>query len=633
MITEDSISFLKSIPPFQFLDSSTIKIIADNLSLEFFPKGSMILVEDGPPSDSLRIVKKGGVKIYLSSDDDMVIDYRSEGDSFGYLSLINGDKSRANVQAVEDTLCYLIPREIILKIISTEPVFGEYFMKTFFKNYLDKTYKEMRDRNILFKEGEKLLYTTLIKDLVYKDAITETVDATIKDAAGIMSRHEISSLVLLDGHDIPIGIITDRDLRDKVVSKAVDPASPVKEIMSPNLVTVDAGKTCFDALATMIKFNIHHLLVTENNKLIGVVTNHDFMILQGTSPLSILKNIDRQTNAEDLLAIYEKISQISLMLLKEGVRTTHVMRIITELNDRLLKKIIELSIEEIGNPDHTFAFFVYASEGRKEQTFKSPFHCGIVYENVSSYDQKQEIEAFCSKFIRYLESIFIKCGLPVFDIHPLGENTHIYREISDWENDIINSLNSSNSIYAFKARTLLDARTIYGNESLVTSLRDRLYKRIMKDEKFSSALYIHQTKQKSPVGFFRHFVMDSNGEQTEQFNVKEKGINQIVDALRAMAVMFNINETSTLERLDILSRRGHIPSDLRNDVAASLEFLLHLLLHHQMVEKESSMELDDTIDPEKMSLLEKKTLKEVFQIIPVLRSTMDNAFKRLKAMA
>ena len=243
-----------------------------------------------------------------------------------------------------------------------------------------------------------------------------------------MSKHEISSLVLLDAHDIPIGIITDRDLRDKVVSKAVDPASPVKEIMSPNLVTVDAGKTCFDALATMIKFNIHHLLVTENNKLIGVVTNHDFMILQGTSPLSILKNIDRQTNAEDLLTIYEKISDISLMLLKEGVRTTHIMRIITELNDKLLKKIIELSIEEIGNPDHTFAFFVYASEGRKEQTFKSPFHCGIVYENINSYDQKQEIEAFCSKFIRYLESIFIKCGLPFFDIHPLGESIRISTE-------------------------------------------------------------------------------------------------------------------------------------------------------------------------------------------------------------
>jgi CBS domain-containing protein len=159
MITEDSINFLKGIPPFQFLDDSAIRSIAGNLSMEFFPKNTLVLTQDGPPSDALRVIKKGGVKVYLSNDDEIVIDFKSEGDSFGYLSLISGDKSRANIMAVEDTLCYLIPKNIILDIINQNPNFGEYFMKSFFKNYLDKTYKEMRSKNLLFKEGEKLLYT------------------------------------------------------------------------------------------------------------------------------------------------------------------------------------------------------------------------------------------------------------------------------------------------------------------------------------------------------------------------------------------------------------------------------------------------------------------------------------------
>ena len=151
MITEESIRFLKNTPPFQFLDEVSLRAIADNLSFEFFPKNSMILTQGGPPSESLRVIKKGGVKIFLSNDDEIVIDYKSEGDSFGYLSLISGDRSRTNVLAIEDTICYLLPKQTILQIINREPLFGEYFMKSFFRRYLDKTYKEMRNRNLLFK--------------------------------------------------------------------------------------------------------------------------------------------------------------------------------------------------------------------------------------------------------------------------------------------------------------------------------------------------------------------------------------------------------------------------------------------------------------------------------------------------
>ena len=132
MITEDSINFFRNIPPFQFLEESILREIAANLSLEFSPKNSLILTQDGPHSDCLRVIKKGGVKIYLSNDDNIVLDYKSEGDSFGYLSLISGDKNRTNIQAIEDTLCYQIPREIVLKITQKDPLFGEYFMKSFF---------------------------------------------------------------------------------------------------------------------------------------------------------------------------------------------------------------------------------------------------------------------------------------------------------------------------------------------------------------------------------------------------------------------------------------------------------------------------------------------------------------------
>jgi CBS domain-containing protein len=627
MITEESINFLRKTPPFQFLDEPAIRNIAGHLSLEFFPKNTFILTQDGPPSDSLRIIKKGGVKVSLSNDDELVIDYKSEGDCFGYVSLISGDKSRTNVQAVEDTLCYQIPKEVILQIINTEPVFGEYFMKSFFTNFIDKTYKEMHSRNTLFKEGEKLLYTTPVKEIVAGDAVTSPLEISIKEASGIMSRYNISSLVLTGGGDAPVGIITDKDLREKVVAAGLDPLSPVREIMSSGLVTVSSKSTCFDALSTMIRHNIHHLVITEENELVGVVTNHDFMLLQGTSPLSILKNIDRQKSAEDLIPIRKSINKTLAILFKEGVRASHILRIITELHDRLIMKLIDLSIDEIGSSHCPFAFFVYGSEGRREETFKTVFHCAIVYDDEKTDCDKTDINEYCQNLIQHLQDTFRKCDLPLFDTMPLGEGVTIYGDISEWETKVITALRSRNNEFVISAKKMLDSRAVYGNEFIVEALKDRIYKYMCDNEMHSSILQDDPSKQTSKMGFFKKFFVDERGEQLETLDIKQKGTSHIVESLRAMAIRSNIHETSTIERLNILSQRGLISRDLKNNIHSAFEFMLYLLLQSQLIKKETNKEIDNFIEPENLSLLEKKTLKEVFQLLPALREKAKHYFQ------
>jgi CBS domain-containing protein len=619
MITEDSINFLKTTPPFQFLEEPVLKEIADNLSFEFFPKNSLILYQGGPPSESLRVIKKGGVKVFLSNDDEIVIDYKSEGDSFGYISLLSGDKSRANVLAIEDTLCYLLPKELIHRVISKEPLFGEFFMKSFFRRYLDKTYKEMRNKNLLFKEGEKVLYTTPVSNLVSRNVITSPLNIPVREAAEVMSSNRISSLLLTNEQGEPQGIITDRDLRDKVVAKGLDLSTPSNEIMSPMLVTIDSRKTCFDALAIMIQHNIHHLLVSEGKNLKGVVTNHDFMILQGTSPLSLLKSIERQENTDELSAIHNKINQVTELLFKEGVKAVNILRIITELHDRLLQKIIELCIGEIGDPPSPFAFFVYGSEGRREETFKTVFGCAMVYEDNKTPANKREMEEFCKKLLVYLQQTLKKCVLPLFDTHPFGDHISIYGDCTDWQQRVVHALRSKDADLIATAKKFLDLRSIYGDKMIVKSLRESLFSQIRSNYQYKSVITAYDPGEKSLVGFFRQFIVDESGTQSEKLDIKEKGIRQIAGAVRALAIAHNLHETSTIERLDVLHRRGLIPDEIKNDANSAFEFLLHLLLQAQLLKKEINQPVDNLINPAKLSLLEKKTLKEVFQIIPDLQ--------------
>jgi CBS domain-containing protein len=614
MITEDSINFLKSTPPFKFLDDSVIKSIAENLSLEF----------------SLRVIKKGGVKVYLSNDDEMVIDFKSEGDSFGYLSLISGDKSRANIRAIEDTLCYAIPKDTILDVINREPLFGEYFMKSFFTNYLDKTYREMESKNMLFREGEKLLYTTPVKNIATRDAVTASSEITIKEAALIMSEQRISSVLLVDNQGIPAGIITDRDLRDKVVADGIEPSRPVTDIMSTDLITVDSGKTCFDALTKMIRHNIHHLIVTDGDRLQSVVTNHDFMLLQGTSPLSLLKNIDRKKSVEELADVIEKINKTIAILHKEGVKAGYMLRIITELHDRFILKAIELIQKNVGESPSPFAFFVYGSEGRKEETFKTVFRCAIVYENLKSYSDIKDMQSFCQKLLIHVQKIFAQCNLPLFSTHPLGEKSTIYGDISEWEDRIICALHNNNHIP--ESKKLLDLRPVYGDSSIADDLKERLYSRIREDSIYRPLLPETESKKMSPIGFFKKLVVDESGEQMERLDIKSKGILQIVDIVRALAIAHHISEISTTERLRMLLKKGVI-RDMVDDIDSAFEFLLTVLLQSQIIKKETDKEIDNMIETMDLSALERKTLKEVFEIINRLHIMAKTFFQEKEMVA
>ncbi|MFA5354616.1 MAG: cyclic nucleotide-binding domain-containing protein, partial [Thermodesulfovibrionales bacterium] len=128
MILEDVISFLKRVPPFQFLEEPVLAELAGSISLEFYPSDTLILRQDGPPSEFLRIIKKGGVKVSMDTNDggEVVIDYRGEGDNFGFLSLVGKDKVRANVRAIDDTICYLIPKETMTRLMDAHPILTEY---------------------------------------------------------------------------------------------------------------------------------------------------------------------------------------------------------------------------------------------------------------------------------------------------------------------------------------------------------------------------------------------------------------------------------------------------------------------------------------------------------------------------
>jgi CBS domain-containing protein len=630
MPIEEVIDFLKSVPPFQFLDDAELRAIATNATLHYYPKGSTILHQDGPPSEFLRIIRKGGVKVFIQphQDEEVVIDYRSEGDSFGLLSLVGGDKSRANVVAVEDTTCYLVGRAVIVKLVDGNPTFIEYFLKSFLNKFIDKTYREMHNRSLLCGGGDKLLFSTPVGEIAVKRVATAPQGISIREAAEMMSLNRNSSLVIVDNCGVPTGIVTDRDFRDKVVARGRTATDSIESIMSVSLIKAEVRDYCLDALLKMIRYDVHHLLVVDDGRLRGILTNHDLMMLQGTSPISIAREIEGHQTIDGLAPLSEKISRIVGLLLREGPRAGNVLRIITEINDRLLRRVIEITEKMLGHAPVNYCWVVFGSEGRKEQAFRTDQDSAIIYADPSP-DREEEARKYFSQFAASVIKSLMKIGVALCPANCMANNTQWCHPLRGWKKSFSTWIYTPNAEAVRKSLVFFDFRPVCGDATLAGALRESLRTMLEGQMVFLGFMANMIIKNAPPIGFFRSHIVERSGEHRDLLNLKVRGLTPIVDIVRLFSLEKGVKETSTLERIASLSEKHTILKEYAEELEHAFEFIMLLMVQHQFEQIESGAPPDNLIDPNKLSNLERKTMKESFRLIEKLQEIIIERYKPL----
>jgi CBS domain-containing protein len=561
------------------------------------------------------------------SGEEIVIDYRGEGDTFGFLSLIGKDKVRANIMAVDDTICYLLDKEHAVKLLNTYPVFTEYFLKSHLTKYIDRTYSEMHNKSMLIGGSDRILFTSRVADIAIKDLVAVHEEATIQEAAHIMAHHKVSSLVIYDMNNFPVGIITDRDLREKVVAKGRSVSDQVKNIMSLPLIRVDANDYCFEAVLKMIKHNIHHVLVVRDGILRGVITNHDLMLLQGTSPLSFAKDIENQHSLDGLAPLSDKLNKIIGLLLKEGAKASNITKIISELNDRLVKKVLEIAEKKYGAPPVPYCWIAYGSEGRKEQTFKTDQDNAIIYADPETPDQAEAAKTYFSEFSVFVRDGLVKCGFPPCEANFMASNPQWCQPLSVWKKYFLTWITMPNPEALLKSLILFDFRGLYGALGLAAELREYLVRNLKDQNLFLAMLASVIMKNRPPLGFFKSFVVEKSGDHKDELNLKIRGIGPLVDLIRFFALESGVHETSSLERLQAMKDTHPIVIELGEEIEQAFEFITLLRIHHQLDQMEKKEPLDNFINPTMLSNLEKKSLKESFQLILKIQDAITELYK------
>ncbi len=629
VVTETVIEFLKTVPPFQFLPANELSRLVSSMALEYFPKDTTIISAGERASEVLYIVHKGAVKLTLRTKvgKELVFDFRSEGEIFGLLSLMGRDTARLDVTATEDALCYSIPGTVIQELASRYPEFSEYLVRVSITRYIDRSLKELKDQTNLMGSSERLLYSLAVNDVISSPAVVCNGETSIREAARLVASSHATCLAVVGADGRAIGIVTSRDFTDRVVANALALDLPVSSIMSAPVVSVESTARLFQAMLSMISKDIQHVLVTEEGLPKAVLSSHDLMLLQGKSPLNVARHIEQQKSVEGLAQAQKKIIELLPLLLREGARVSHITRVVAEINDHLMAKILEFAETELGPPPLPYCWVVLGSEGRREQTFKTDQDNALIYADPDDSNAARAAQEYFTRFSDYVRDALASCGYAPCTADYMASNPRWRRSLSSWKSCFMEWITEPDVHSVEDALLFFDMRPVGGATWLFESLA-ACFRAAVQEAPFFKSFFAYITiDRKPPLGFFRTFVVERSGEHKQELDIKIFGTGPISNAARLLALDAGIEATNTVDRLSAAQQLPYFDDVLRRDLLEAFELLTLLRLEHQLQQLRAGQPLSNHVNPGSLTQLQRSLLKEAFRTIARAQSAISDHFR------
>jgi CBS domain-containing protein len=624
-MSDEAYQFLLNLPPFSFLPDAEVHKIAAELVTVSPPKDTFLLVQRRSRVEHLHIIKKGAIERYYRERNKELLRARlRERDFFGGISMLLHDGiSVCMFRTTEDSELYLMPKQGFLDTCSRYPVFSDFFTDMLGKWMLDKSYATAIVKTMQPKEESPQIFNQAVENIFTQNLVFCETNTSIQEAAAMMGRHRCSSILVKDPNGDFVGIVTDRDLRNKVIIQAAcDMTGTVSQLMSSPLSTVPAQAPVSEALMIMMMKGLKHLAVTDTDEtVVGIVTHKDILEAHGQSPFFLLREIRAAISLEEIKDKHSRLPGLIQSLISSGAKAMNVARMVSVISDAILDKLIGFAIAELGPPPVRFAFMIVGSEGRREQTLKTDQDNAIVYEDPPGETQ----EAVRGYFLAFGEKVCTwldRVGYTFCNGGVMAKNPQWCQPLSVWKKYFSTWIGTAEPEALIQSSIFFDFRGGYGDLAMVDELRKHLFQSLAERPNFFRYLAETTLERKPPLGIFRTFVVESKGEHRDTLDVKHPMIT-IVNYTRLYALKNGIEETNTQERMYQLFLKKGLSWEDYHDFEQAYSFLMQLRLARQLtaIIKENAKP-DNYINPNKLSRLEQTMLKEIFKRIEKYQEKM-----------
>lgn len=593
-IAERILDFLKNFPPFDVLHYDDLFKIAAEVKVMYIEKGEYIFQQGNEIHDSFYIVKDGAVGVY---NDLNLVDECDEGDIFGLRALIRKDNYLLDAKAIEESIIYSISSKQLEEVITNNKQANQFLIASFATNTRNPYSNE--DKGTLFANETYLQpnatsFTEIQSANFSKNPIVCAPGTTIQEASRIMSRKKVGSIIITDTNK-PIGIITDKDLRNKIATGEHQITAHAKTIMSSPVITYPSSITVAEAQIAMLKHSISHLCITQdgtkNSDLIGVLSEHDIIVIHGNNPSVLLKEIKRATTATQLKDIRQKAQQLLSNYISQYIPIAFIINIISALNEAITKRIIEMSLDEMKrNPPCQFAWLAIGSQGRNEQLLLTDQDNALVYENT---EDDANTKAY---FIKLAELINQQLHIVGFELCPanmMASNPQWCMSLEQWQTQFKSWITQPNEDKIMLCTIFFDYEMVYGDPNLVKEMSESIFEAIDSYEIFLNFLGRNALKNPPPLSFFRNFLVEDSGEHKDQFDIKARAIMPLVDAARLLILSKNIKDINgTMARYHKLSELEPQNKDLYESCINAFKVLIRFRTEQGLKHNDSGRFID-----------------------------------------
>ena len=624
---------LSRFPPFDDLPEDVLSEVARQVEISYFKAGTDILLFN-QDIQFLHYVRSGAVDVFRRNGE--LYNRLTEGDIFGHFGLLRNHKVRFPARAIEDSLIYFIPSSLFDRLCEEHETFAD-FVEAEGQSRLKSAVDSQS------KAGE--LMQIKVRKLISRLPIMVPAHTSVKDAASVMTAENVSSLVIVDsmaavdgtgtlpaagpGAGIMVGIVTDRDFRTRVVAEGLAPDTPISQVMSPNPITVQAEDSVFDTMLCMLRNNIHHLPVIQRKRPIGLINLTDIIRFESQSSLYLVSNIFNKQDVAGLQSLLPDIRATFVRMANDEATAHMIGSTMAGIGRGFSQRLLELAEAELGPPPVPYCYLALGSMARDEQLVVTDQDNALILDD--SFDPELH-DAYFLKLATFVSDGLAACGYTYCKGGIMATNPKWRQPLKVWKQYFTQWIDRPNPETLLNSSIFFDLDSVYGEADLAETLKDLLASKASTSEPFLAALARNALNRTPPLGFFRTFVMEQDGEHKNIINLKGRGTAPLTDLIRVHSLACGSKAQNSFERLDAVATTRLMPPEAITRLRYALEFLSMVRIRHQAREIEQGREPNNYIQPETIPAADRHNLKEAFQVLSNAQKFLRYRYPSLQSM-
>jgi CBS domain-containing protein len=605
--------YLSQCPPLHRLDSAILDRVVVALEISYARKGKTIL-QTGAENEYLYLIRTGAVEV-LDAEGGLNAQL-SEGDWFGYRSILRGGLINQSVNALEDCLLYLIPGSLFLELVDEDAYVEGYFSE----------HKPLRLKHAIneFSVGtDNALVSTRVGELVHGTPLCLDRQVSIQQAAQMMTSATVTAMLVMEGEKL-IGIVTDRAFCTKVAAKGLDLEANITTIMTPDPMTISAHAQGASALLLMARHNIRHIPVLDAGRVVGMVTATDLIRQQSNSIIYLINEIRRASSIKELSTLSQQLPATMASLVKSSMTAYDIGHAVSSIGEAITRRLLEMAEEKLGVPPVPYVWFVAGSMARNEQAAHSDQDNGLILDD--SY--KEDVDGlYFEQLSRFVVDGLNSCGYVYCPGEVMAINRTWRQPVNTWKNYFEQWILHPEPKALMYSSIFFDLRCVYGDRELLSGLQSFVLELTRGNSIFLAYMAANAQQHHPPLGLFRHFVLEKGGAEEKALDLKKRGVVPVIDLARVYALSAGLPALNTRERLEAAAEAGVLSSSGMADLRDAFEFIGSTRLQHQALQIENGEEPDNYVPPEQLSSLERKHLKDAFEVVATIQNAMAERYQ------